>query len=181
MKKSLRNIFVCVICAGLCIGYYYYLSHRDAVKEKELTEVEMVITKDLDSSYPKTAREVVKFYNRILQCYYNEKHTEKELMQLTNQAGILMDQELRKQNPKDMYLESVKSDIANYKDKDKTIVTATTESANEVDYKTVENAECAYVDASYYIKEGKTSQRSSQTYILRKDDKGMWRMLGFYQ
>ncbi len=38
-----------------------------------------------------------------------------------------------------------------------------------------------YVDVDYFLKSKKNAQRASQTYILRKDDGGKWRILGFYQ
>ena len=181
MKKNLRTIIVVVICAAMCIGYFYYLSNRDSGKEKNLTEVEQVITKDLDKSYPKTAREVVKFYNRILQCYYNEEHTDDQLAQLTEQARVLMDKELQEKNPEKDYLAAVKLDIETYKEKEKKITSITMDSTNEVEYKTVNGEECAYVDVSYFIMEKDGSSRAEQTYILRKDEDGRWKMLGFYQ
>lgn len=180
MKKNLRVIFAVVLCAGLCLGYYYYLSNRDKGDEK-LTEVEMVITKDLDKSYPKTAREVVKFYNRILNCYYNEDYSEEQLKDLTEQARKLMDTELQEKNPADSYLDAVKADIEAYEEEEKKIASISMDSTNEIEYKKVEGKECAYVDVQYFIKESKKATRSSQTYILRKDENGKWRILAFYQ
>lgn len=180
MKKNLRVIFAVAICAGLCLGYYYYLSNRNKGEEK-LTEVEMVITKDLDKSYPKTAREVVKFYNRILNCYYNEEYTQEELEDLTEQARKLMDTELREKNGSDRYLASVKADVEAYEEEGKKIASISMDSTNEIEYKKVEGKECAYVDVQYFIKESKKASRSSQTYILRKDEEGKWKILAFYQ
>lgn len=181
MKKNLRAIIIVVICAALCIGYYYYLSNRDTGKEESLTEVEQVITKDLDKSYPKTAREVVRFYNRILKCYYNEEHTDKQLEQLTEQARALMDQELQEKNKEKEYLDAVKADIKDYEEKEKVITSFTMDTSNEIDYKKVNGDECAYVDVSYFITEKDGSSRAAQTYILRKDKDGKWKILGFYQ
>ena len=54
--KHLKTVVVVVICASLCLGYYYYLMHRDTGNQGKMTEVEMIITQDLEKSYPKTAR-----------------------------------------------------------------------------------------------------------------------------
>ena len=67
-KNGLKSIIIVVFCACLCVGYYFYLTQKNSGKEDKMTEVEMLISKDLELSYPKTAREVVKFYNRILKC-----------------------------------------------------------------------------------------------------------------
>lgn len=180
-KNSLKTIIIVVVCAGLCLGYYYYLTQRDVGKEKAMTEVEMIISKDLENSYPKTAREVVKFYNRILKCYYSQEYTQEQLEEMTEQARLLMDEELKEINPQDMYLEAVKEDISSYEKEKKVISNVSLEGTNEVEYKTVKGKDCAYVDVTYYLKGEKGSSRTSQTYVLRKDDNSKWRILGFYQ
>ena len=35
MKNGIKTAVIVVVCAALCLGYYYYLSHRDSGKEKE--------------------------------------------------------------------------------------------------------------------------------------------------
>lgn len=182
MKKSgLKSILIVVFCACLCVGYFYYLTQKTGGKEAAMTEVELIISKDLESSYPKTAREVIKFYNRILKCYYSQGYTEGQLEQITEQARTLMDEELRQKNPEELYLEAVKADISSYDKAGKTIYNIGLEDSNEIEYKTVKGQECAYVDVTYYVKGNDGSQRSSQTYILRRDDDNKWRILGFYQ
>ena len=181
MNKNVKTMIIVVICAALCLGYYYYLTNRNSGKEQQMTEAEMIISKDLENSYPNTARDVVAFYNRIIKCYYDQEYTEGQLEQMTEQARILMDEELRQQNPKDSYLEAIKADISSYDKEGKKISSINMENSNEVEYKTVKGQECAYVDVTYYVKGKKNSNRSSQTYILRKDKDRKWRILGFYQ
>ena len=183
MKNGIKTAVIVVVCAALCLGYYYYLSHRDTGEEK-MTEVEMLISKDLENSYPKTAREVVKFYNRILKCYFDQEYSQEQLAQLAEQARKLMDEELQEINPPDVYLESVKAEIASYAADEKAISDVSVENSKEVEYKTKNGRECAYVDVAYFLKNysGKEkSGRAGQTYILRKDDDGRWKILGFYQ
>ncbi|EOS23574.1 hypothetical protein C806_03082 [Lachnospiraceae bacterium 3-1] len=184
MKNGIKTVIVVVFCAALCLGYYYYLSHRDSGKEKEMTEVELIVSKDLEKSYPKTAREVVKFYNRILKCYYSQEYTQEQLEKMTEQARMLMDEELKENNPQDLYLEAVKTDVASYEEDKKTISSINMESSKEVEYKTKNGRDCAYVDVSYFMKSNKSEQKSgrvSQTYVLRKDEDSNWKILGFYQ
>ena len=149
-----------------------------------MSEVEMVVSKDLEKSYPKTAREVVKFYNRILDCYYTQDYTQEQLEIMAEQARGLMDEELKENNPQDLYLESVKADIASFEEEKKSISNISIEGSKEVEYKTKSGKDYAYVDVSYFVKsnkKGKKSERVLQTYILRKDENADWRILGFYQ
>ncbi len=181
MKNSLKTVAIVVICVSLCLGYYYYLTQRNVGKEGEMTEVEMIISKDLEKSYPKTAREVVKFYNRILKCYYSQEYTQEQLVQIAQQARLLMDEELRENNPQDVYLEAVKMDISAYKKEGKKIANMSVDRTNEVEYDTKKGKDYAYVDSSYFMKGKKDSKRVNQTYILRKDENSRWKILGFYQ
>lgn len=180
-KNGLKSILIVVFCACLCVGYFYYLTQKTGGKEADMTEVQLIVSKDLESSYPNTAREVVKFYNRILKCYYSQEYTEEQLEQLTEQARLLMDEELRQKNPEDVYLQAVKEDISNYDKEGKNIYNISLEDSNEIEYKKVKGQECAYVDVVYFVKGKDGSQRSSQTYILRRDEDNKWRILGFYQ
>ena len=179
--KNLKTVVIAVLCAGLCLGYYYYLVHRDSGKEEAITEADMIITQDLDDSYPKTARGVVKFYNRSLKCYYSQDYTEEQLEKMTAQARKLMDEELQEANSEAAYLAAVKEDISSYNEDKKTIYSISMDGSNEVLYKTIQGRECAYVDVTYSMKGKKNAGRSNQTYILRKDDGGRWRILDFYQ
>lgn len=181
MKKNLKSIIIVVICAILCLGYFYYLSNRNADKEEELSEVEMVISKDLEKSYPQTPREVVKFYNRILKCYYNEEYTEAQLEQLVDQVILLMDEELKEKNPREQFIANVKADIKAFQEEKKQMSGIQLAGTDDIEKKTIEGREYAYVQSSYYIKSEKSGARASQTYILRKDEDGNWKILGFYQ
>ena len=77
MKKS--YVIIVVLCVALLVGGYVLWMNRsgDASSENvELTKVQQLITKDLEKNYPKTPREVVKVYNEIITCFYNEEYTE---------------------------------------------------------------------------------------------------------
>jgi len=88
-KRNVIRVIAALVVIALIVGLYYYFSvHKRASVEDavELTEVQKVITKDLDTNYPATPREVVKYYNRIIECFYNETYTDEELYDLGDQA-----------------------------------------------------------------------------------------------
>lgn len=178
--KKLRGVIIMVVCVGLCVGYYFYLSNR-SISADAPTEMEQLINKDLDKSYPKTAREVIRLYNRILLCLYNEEVTEEQLKSLGEQARQLMDEELLEKNPQELYFSSLKNELAAYKADKKTIMGVTISTVNEVEFKEIEGRECAYVEASYSIKGKNQTESAQQTYILRKSAEGRWKILGYYQ
>ena len=183
MKKS--KIFILIIlCVGLLVGgYTYWLnnSNNSSSENMELTKVQQLITKDLETNYPKTPREVIKMYSEIISCFYNEEYTEKELEALIDQTLLLMDEELAANNPKSEYVKAVKEEILEFESAERTIVSYTLPSSNEVQYRTVDDRECAYVETSYFIKEKSSYQKTYQTYVVRKDADGKWKILVFYK
>ena len=88
MKKTGIVILTIALIAAICGSFYVVndKSKRANQKEKVLTEVQRITTKDLDKNYPQTPREVVKFYNRIVKCYYGMQYSDEELDVLTDQA-----------------------------------------------------------------------------------------------
>lgn len=179
--KIVRNVLVGIICISLVVGAYYYFSNRQTNRsDDDVSEVQKVILRDLEgNSYPATPREVIKFYNRILCCYYNEEYTEEEFEGLTKQARLLMDQELADNNPAGQYKQQVEADVESYRQQKKTINNASVSDSNDVRYATVGGEECAYVESSYFVRSGGGFTKSFQDYVLRKDDKGNWKILAF--
>lgn len=183
-QKTIIRAIITVSAVALVIGSYYYFTvyKSPSVEDNvELTEVQQVITKDLEDNYPATPREVVKCYNRIQECFYNESYTDEELYDLGDQARMLMDEELLANNPRDSYFDALKADIAEYEEKDIEIVSSDVCDSNDVHYQKIDGDECAYVTASYFIDEAKSYSRTYQMYVLRKDEDGNWKILVFYQ
>ena len=182
--KKMRMIIIILICVGLLVGgYAYWMSSNSGSSSEnvELTKVQQLITKDLEKNYPKTPREVIKTYSEIISCFYNEEYTEKELEKLVEQTILLMDEELAANNPKNDYFKAVKEEILEYESADRTIVSYTLPSSNEVEFRTIDGRECAYVETSYFIKEKTSYEKTYQTYVVRKDDNGQWKILVFYK
>ena len=180
MKKRIGIVIVGILCIGLVVGAYYYVSHRNTSDQTDVSEVQKVILRDLDgSSYPAAPREVIKFYNRILSCYYNEEYTEDEFYQLADQARALMDQELADNNPAEQYYLKVQGDVNSYHEKNKKINNTSVCDSNDVKYATIDGAECAYLTSSYFIRGDDGFTKSIQNYVLRKDSEGKWKILAF--
>lgn len=182
MKKS-YVVVIAIICIALIVGgYVFWMKQSEKPSDNvELTAVQKLITKDLEKNYPATPREVVKIYNEIISCFYNEEYTEDELEALGNQARYLMDEELLANNPKDNYFKNLKAEIADYKRDERIIISYNLCSSNEVQFVTVDERECAYVKTSYFIKDKTGHSRTYQMYVVRKDDEGNWKILVFYQ
>ena len=80
--KHIKKLVTITLIIVLCVLIYYRYANKDSsrdinkVENDSLSEVERVLTKNLDEYYPKTPLEVVKFFTRIQKCYYNEDNTD---------------------------------------------------------------------------------------------------------
>lgn len=183
MKKTRIVILAIVIVATICTAFYIVNnnSKKESAKEAELTEIQKITTRNMEKDYPATPREVIKFYNRIIKCYYGRQYSDDELEQLADQALSMFDDDLLKKNEKESYIESVKSDAAQYEEDNKSISQTDVCDSNDVKYMTDNGDDIAYVTASYFIKNGSSYTKTYQEYVLRKDDDGDWKILTFYK
>lgn len=185
--KNAKYVIIAIACICLICAGFFFLSKDTQPNEKNLTEIEKVIVKDLKNNYPKTPREVVKFYNRIVKCYYGDKPTEAQLNDLVDQMLLILDEDLLLVNPRNAYYNSVVKDIASYKEKNKTLVSTDVCDSNDVVYVTDEKDganekdKLAYVNASYFINNDGNFGYSYQQFVLRQDEDGNWKILTFYE
>ena len=167
MKKVIGMGIAAVICAGIICCAFYLTAQRSkeqAKKAETLTEVQKLITKNLDTKYPETPREVIKLYNRIITAYYAEEYTDRELL-------------AKNKN----YISILSAEIKEYKEKEKKITQSSVCDSNSVKYMKDGDDEIAYVTSSYFVKEGNSYERTYQEYVLRQDANKDWKILVYYQ
>lgn len=181
MKKT-KIIVIILACILLICGVFFVFMQEDEQSETELTEIQKIITKDLENDYPKTPREVIKLYNRIVKCYYGTELENKELKDLCLQMRKLLDEELLllEANSEENYYNSVLTEVAYYKQNEMYIVEANVCASNEVKFITdkEKNQNLAEVAVSYFIKTGKKDfLKTYQDFVLREDEDGKWKIL----
>ena len=187
MMKKARIIIIAVACICLICGGYFFFSQNNVVSEEELTEVEKILVKDLEKNYPKTPREVVKLYNRIVKCYYGEEMDDEQLSKMVDQMLVLLDEDLLLINPREEYYDSVVLEIEEYKSQKKVIVSTDVCDSNDVQYVDdkkdgeTEIDKLAYVNTSYFINTDGKFANTYQQFVLRQDEDGRWKILTFYE
>jgi hypothetical protein len=184
MKRRMRWLVTLTLLAVVVVIWYYVDSNKpldnDGTKEVgEVTEIDKVLNKDLEKSYPHTAREVIQLFIRIQKCYYNEKWSEEEFVKLAYKATELFDEELKNSNPFDEYYEELKTEVSQYKDEKKIINRTILDKTSEIVYSTVEEQKYASLNCTYYLKSASGTSKVIETYILRKDEEDRWKILGW--
>lgn len=184
MKKSsgMKNVILVLIMAGLVIGYYFYLSNRDGQNKEEtvsLTEVQEVLLRDMEKSYPPSPKEVVKYYAQISKCFYDGDYSEEELKQLAERARSMYDEELKATQTEDEYWEDLRKDIDEFKEKSMTISSYSPSASTDVEYTKSDTGELATLYCIYSIRQGTSMNKANHKYVLRKDEDGHWKILGW--
>lgn len=182
-KKMIKNIVIGVILLGLIIGYYFYLSGKDAKDaESEVVETTLtqdVLAKDLEKSYPATPKEVVKYYNEIQECYYNEENDEETIKEVMIKSRELFDVDLLAKNNEEQQFEDLMKEVEDFKEKERDIFGWSTDSADDVEYNSFEGSDWATIKSYYTLRTKGTHSKTTQVFLLRKDTEGKWKIYGW--
>lgn len=186
--KALKAFILTTIMVVLVVGYYFYLSSRNSKansnesaeqEAEEMTVTQELLARSRYKEYPNTPVQVVKYYNEITSCFYNDNYSDEELVSLAELARSLCDDELNSSQSMDEFIEKLKQDIAVFSAGNITIYESVVTPSTDVVYFDYEGESCARLNSTYTLKSGVNYQTSKEVYILRKDQEGHWKILGF--
>lgn len=182
-KSTITTIIVMLLLAAGIIWMFVRVNKKEnedkveAVHEE--TELEKLLSKDLKQEYPPTAREVIKFYSRILcQIYKGEELQEEELEGLAEQLRELYSEELLAQNTKESHLEELKKEIEQYSLTNRKVLGYQVEKANSAIHWTAEEKEFQRLIAVYSILENKNNISVYEEFLLCLED-SKWKIMGW--
>jgi len=190
LKLKNNRTFSFFLAVGLMIvlivGYYYHLSNRNVPQPEEiidesqrLTASQEVLLRNLDTNYPSTPREVVKYFSEITQCFYNEEHTEEEIDALGRKIRELYDDELVASQTEEVYLTSLKYDIDIYRQNNRTIASFTPSSSVDVETFSEDGFEWARLYCMFGVKQGELLYKTNMVFMLRKDENQHYKIYGW--
>lgn len=181
LKKTVTTILVMfIICISIVSFYYYQKNRTDPPKEKmqsELDEIDIILNKNLDKDYPATAKEVINIYSQMTKVLYSQI-TDEEVESLGKKFREIYDMELLQKNNIEDYLFDLKIDVATYRDNSKIIRSYEIDS-DTIETNIIDNLEYTTMNVLYRMKDNKASYSLTEKFILRKDDKGRWKILGW--
>lgn len=186
--KGTKGMLILIVLVCAVIGYYYYVANRGPKAEEskmteetaEITPVQNVLMRNLETNYPPTPKEVVKYYAEITQCFYSEDYTEEELEQLALKIQQLYDAELVAVKDQETYMQDLKDDIANFEADGYKITGFYTSSSTDVEEFSDNGYDWARLYCTFYLTAGKNKNFNTQEkFLLRKDEAGHWKIYGW--
>ena len=185
MFKGTKGMVLLVFLVLLALGYYFYLSNRSMPEKTEeisvetMTASQKVLSRNLETNYPPSPREVVKYFSEITECYYNEEHTDEELRDLGLKMREIYDDDLVANQTEEMYLSLLKSDVEEYKQNNRTISSFSPSSSVDVETFTKDGYECAKLYCVYDINQDGLLYQTTLCFILRKDEDAHYKIYGW--
>lgn len=173
-----KNFIVFIILIGIIFSLYFYMNNNKSDKVKANTEAEKLLAMDLETKYPATPTGVVKLYSRISKCLYNDKWDNDEVNALIDMMRKLFATELLEENPKGKHNKNFKSEIADYKENKRTIMTYKIDGSNQVKKQKKDGVAYATLNSVYSIAESKDYYKIYQNFMLKKEGK-QWKILGW--
>ena len=173
-KKKIGITFVALVCLAVVVLTIFYMISNGKISgsresKSSTTEVDKLMSKDLDNGYPETPTEVLKLYwryNKLLKQL--RKLYDAELLDVKDNAWEKMHKRLAKERK-------------SYKKKEQTISTYVVQPAGSIEYTTINKRECATVITGTLTKAKQKRMQIYEKFLCRKDAKGKWRILGWEQ
>ena len=182
-SNGLKIVIVGLVLVCLVIGYYYYLSNKKAETSEEapveITAVQDVLMYDFERSYPPSPKEVVKRFGDITMCFYNETYTEEEFLALAMKIQELYDDDLIANKTENQYIEDLRWDVNQMKEQQLLVSSYATSASTDVDFFRKDGRECARLYCSFTIRKGTEITAINEIFVLRKDEEGHWKILGW--
>ena len=182
-RNPARFLIVFVVLAIGVVGLFFYVANRTkAIEEgkvQQMTVVQEILSRNLETNYPPTPKEVLKFYSEITRCFYSEEYTDEELTKLAILSRKLFDDELVANQTDEEYLSALKFDIASWKNDNKVISSYSVSSSTDVQEYSYGGYEWAQLYCIYSIRMGTNMAPVQEHFIMRKDAKGHWKILGW--
>lgn len=178
-SKIKKPLFI-LIMGAVIVGFYFYLSNRKVDNTEKIhknNSVTQITERDLELNYPGTPRSVVTFYSDVLKVIYSESLSEKEIRTIASKLQGIFDDELLAYNPFEMYVDSLKDEIKEYKSANRIVADYLVEENSYIDFFTHQNRDYAKVDVTYFQHEGKSVIKTYEKFTLRKDENGRWKIL----
>lgn len=182
-SRKILVILIVVLFVSAILGLFIYVNNKPQSGSVEddvvISNVDNVVLRNLDINYPPTPKEVLKYYSEITMCFYEENLSEEDMVRLAQIARKLYDAELCADITEEEYLASLREDILEFNSLGIVVSGYTVSSSTDVEEFVVDGRECARLYATYRLRQGTEYIYSNEVFIMRKDEDGHWKILGW--
>ncbi len=180
-KNNTRNTIIGLTLLAVAVLGMFIAAINVPEKEEpvQMTAATKQLTKDYEKAYPSTPKSVMTEYGEITKCFYASDTEEAQLRDLCAQMRMLFDDELVANQSFDDFYDSLRSEVAVYKDAGKIVSSYSVSSSTDVKYSETEYGSLATLYFAINLRENGKINRIREQFVLRKDKAGHWKILGW--
>jgi len=186
-KKKTKSvggtIFMVVLMAVVLVGIYMVLTRgkdNTAIEaDADISEASTLIARDLESDYPATVREVMKYYCRITKCLYSEELSDSQLINLVDKIRGLYSDKLLEENDRTEMIGLVRGELKQYESSKTVIQSYNVAESGEITYYRDEVPQRAVINIYFTLKQDNAFVRSYEEFVLVQDKDDRWKILGW--
>lgn len=185
-KKSKKNSSVAFVVIAILIvvvaGVYCYMVNRpkeNAEPEPELSAAQEILLKDISMNYPPTVKEVIKHYNEVTRCLYNEECSQEDLEALVQRERDLMDSALLANNEWGTHVITLSAEVTAFRQSGRKITGSNVGASTDVTYFEKDGHSFARIPCSYTVMQGTEYTTTMHIFLLRKDSSNHWKIYGW--
>lgn len=182
--RSLKTVIMVLLVAIVVIGLFYRSQNMKSAGEEddevEVTAIDEALSRNLDTNYPATPKEVIKYFGEISQCFYNETfESDEQFEALADKMLLIYDDELVAYKTHEDYIADLQSDIADYTDNGYKLSNFTPSASTDVEYFSEDGYDWARIWCVFTVKSGTSFKNLNECFILRKDENDHWKIYGW--
>ncbi len=181
--QKILTIVIVVLFITAVLGLFIYQNNKPQTQQAEdevvISNIDNVVLRNLEINYPPTPKEVLKYYSEITTCFYQGNLNEEDLTRLAQTARKLYDAELCEGVTEEEYIDSLREDILEFNSLGVVVSGYTVSSSTDVEEFEMDGREYARLYATYRLRQGTEYIYSNEIFIMRKDEDGHWKILGW--
>lgn len=181
---GLKSVIIVLVLGVLIVAYYGHLTKKNR-REEEIPVTPSVVTdvllRNLNTNYPSTPKEVVKYFSDVTKCYYLENITDEDFIKLADKMLQIYDDELVANKEYDWYIGDLKQEIGSNIANGYKVSSYELSPSTDVEYFSENGYECARTWCTYNFKSDKQLIKIVEVFILRKDADSHWKIFGWEQ
>ncbi len=181
-KNNTRNTIIGLVILGVAVLVIFILAINTPDKDTDTVQITAAtkqLTKDYEKDYPATPRAVLTEYAEITKCFYSPDTEEDQIRPLATQMRQLFDDELNANQSFDDFVDSLRSEIAIYRNEEKMISSYSVSSSTDVKYDKNEYGSLATLYLTLNVRSDGVINKIKEQFVLRQDKEGHWKILGW--
>lgn len=176
----MKSIVLLALGAVVIVGLYFMFvgtKKNPGEEQYNLTAVDEITTTNLEKNYPANPRKVVDLYANIMKVLYKEEYTDGQQDKIFEVLQGIMDDELLAGQSD--FKKSIKNEVAERKKGDYSISNYIVQNS-EPEVLNVSGKKMCNVECLFSLRKGSTGTIANYyQFILRQDEEGRWKILGW--